>query len=1053
MDAESVPNSETGQTPETPDDATGDVEANKMASSAVATVEHELKIMEVEGAVSLPQQVDDMDIEADNVPTDMESENAGTEPVAEDAANISTHESNDPMGLLQRIDSNHEDNEDDDDDDDDDDSDDDASSASGSSVRRPTSAKRWLIWMRRWPWLLHEESDGDCAFCLYCNIFINVNHMHKVIKQHNLSLYHQDRENNYVAFVGSDEQIRSRKELKHEFGTDSYVAAMKQKRTNEVEALNNFNWLRWLNCHTWLERFQAAGTVGLCRVCNVRMNVEFAYLRKRHESSKVHLEAAKQYEKPLARKRKRSSDIMPVDYIKEEPLDSSAEDSRDPSEWVELIPDTVPQQCRCTLCNCFMFVTSFGRHLKTKVHASNLQTYQQQLITKQSRGIWEQYAELHSWLVADPEDPSMAYCSVCCKRFMYGHSEIKRWNHERSEKHQAALEAATSTAAEVATAGAADNDIDELQKSEPPESEEQTDSDDGSDEDYGRAKKKLTTAKGHPAELSADGQKSQPSLRHYTWKRHKKEGGHLCKICRVRFHNKANLKRHEQTARHKNWVIICKERKARRTAQRAGQGAAGAADETNQDELVDVDGVESPLAATKNDQSDNLSLKPVPASMQGRVMVWKERFPWLSYKRSDTRQNYAWCKLCETSIYLPTYKCASKHQRSSRHLSARTERRQAQQGAMQEGSAAASVNTATALTAGESKSKAAMAAWQANYSWLEPDATDESYCHCKICDTRVSLKVLFVRQHDNSRKHAENMLRQKPTTTVTASTEATGSTGSGNEKETPPAVDMDVEQDSDDGLSIKSETTVDRTDRVAKRSPRLNEIHRIMQSLRASSSSKRHERNQLDWFTDIICSSLDIASRLRTLERDSSLHAAASAAAASQAQPAAAAPKDTLDLFFESITQTMKTLPVYLVAEGKAKIMQIVCDLELCHMRGSAAAADDTQVEQPNHTPDAADAHDTTPESIASNISNKPVSQLNQPRRASGLSPPGNVNGNSRDVPLNIRRILPASVHVYPKPDSPETVRAVPIQKLTESTPTQNDKVRQGGHSTPMMQQ
>lgn len=64
------------------------------------------------------------------------------------------------------------------------------------------------------------------------------------------------------------------------------------------------------------------------------------------------------------------------------------------------------------------------------------------------RGVWSQYADLHPWLVADPSDPTVAYCNVCCRRFNYGHSKIKRKNHENSEKHKAAVEAAAAANAE-----------------------------------------------------------------------------------------------------------------------------------------------------------------------------------------------------------------------------------------------------------------------------------------------------------------------------------------------------------------------------------------------------------------------------------------------------------------------------------------------------------------------------------------------------------------------------------------------------------------------------
>lgn len=173
---------------------------------------------------------------------------------------------------------------------------------------------------------------------------------------------------------------------------------MKKKRISEIEAFNNFNWLRWLRWHPWLERAQAQGTVGLCRICNIQMNVEFVYLRKRHETTKGHLEALRQQEsdKP-SRKRKRSKSTSGPSLVDEEAElepeqerereeDPEAEDttvvtingqlnnSEDPGKWFELIPDTSPQQCRCTLCNCPMAITSYMRHCKANAHCQKLTT-------------------------------------------------------------------------------------------------------------------------------------------------------------------------------------------------------------------------------------------------------------------------------------------------------------------------------------------------------------------------------------------------------------------------------------------------------------------------------------------------------------------------------------------------------------------------------------------------------------------------------------------------------------------------------------------------------
>lgn len=84
-------------------------------------------------------------------------------------------------------------------------------------------------------------------------------------------------------------------EIKQEFGTDSYVTALKLKRKSQAEAFNNYTWRRWLDECSWLERDSPSGTIGLCKYCAVRLNVEFSYLRQRHQESGQHKERAKKH--------------------------------------------------------------------------------------------------------------------------------------------------------------------------------------------------------------------------------------------------------------------------------------------------------------------------------------------------------------------------------------------------------------------------------------------------------------------------------------------------------------------------------------------------------------------------------------------------------------------------------------------------------------------------------------------------------------------------------------------------------------------------------------
>lgn len=197
---------------------------NKMASSTVETNVHELKIMDVEGAKdqesmdtielddedhndnapletgndTSDQQQDDESLQEDEDEKIVEDERMSTKSEPSSGGGSNTSYNHDPMDLLERIETNHEDSGDDEEYELT--SGDEGSGSSGNIKRTRNPAKRWQAWMKRWPWLLHEDSDGDCAFCLYCNVVINTNRRVKIIQQHNLSLYHQERETNYMIF-------------------------------------------------------------------------------------------------------------------------------------------------------------------------------------------------------------------------------------------------------------------------------------------------------------------------------------------------------------------------------------------------------------------------------------------------------------------------------------------------------------------------------------------------------------------------------------------------------------------------------------------------------------------------------------------------------------------------------------------------------------------------------------------------------------------------------------------------------------------------------------
>ncbi|KAL7728094.1 hypothetical protein ACLKA6_002239 [Drosophila palustris] len=1093
--------------------------ASTPVTSRIKTVEHELRIMEVEGAVRTEPSTtielhDDVDVDSMPVVSELQSTllgNADTaihDPLIEERISAKLEPSSevesdgsysgpDPMGLLERIDSTQ---------DVDDDEDEEESDEDSTASRRNIRISRWQIWMKRWPWFLHEDTDGEFAFCLYCNVVINVNKKSKYIQQHNLSLYHQERQNNYLAFKESKNQAsESDDEVKHEFGTNEYVAAMKQRRAKEVDTLNDFNWKRWLKWHSWLERLQPVGTIGLCKCCNIRMNVEFVYLRKRHESSKGHCEAERQQKDTSSRKRKRSDSPIeaPVDTVSE-PKSSSKKhpddltvliDSGsivDPGErdkWFERLENT--HQCRCTLCDVRMSITSFSRHLKSKVHYNNLYDRKQNTI---ERGIWAQYADTHPWLVADPKDPSMAYCHVCSIRFMYGHSEIKRNVHAKSERHQANLTA--FLLAEGDESATEENDA--QTETEEFEAQSESDGSEGSDENYVEEDGRLSTSQKSSDEHTDEPAKvtrAKHKVRHYSWMRYSKDRKKLiCKYCRVRIYNESSKLSHDQSNRHKKIMQKFKALKGKKS-KKAKQQRSQDNEEETEDEDDDENEAEtqedeeqtsknstpadgpaenaykaSSTSNPKHKASVKTVLKTGPTTMQGKVLAWRTRFPWISFKRNEQRQNYVWCKLCNVSVFMPSCKFAPRHQRSSRHTRLRLERKQAEKKPASEGKSSAMTTTVGTgiMATGEAKQKAAIAELQAKYKWLEPDATDENRCFCKICDTRLPIKVFFLRQHDGSRKHDENLERSRNNSNGTTVADS---------REQPEAnrmdVDLDRDQDSDEALSVKSEcSTEEQTS--SKRWRRTMELRRIVRILRESAGKRHEERSQLDMAKDMICSSFDIVKGLRALERETDLRELPS----SSMIHSPAQPRDTIDLFFESITQTMKSLPPDLAAEGKAKIMQIVSMLELRAMQRTEPQLRKETPEKSsptrrnsNHANEKSqifeeiiDADSDSSSVVFEEQSDDPLEQfqslLNKNRRKdidhlseitltttqrnakSSPSPqtanktvptslPTIIKGPGKDVPVNIRRILPSTVQVASKPDSGDQLRVVPINKLT----------------------
>ncbi|XP_030370539.1 protein suppressor of variegation 3-7 isoform X2 [Scaptodrosophila lebanonensis] len=523
----------------------------------------------------------------------------------------------------------------------------------------------------------------------------------------------------------------------------------------------------------------------------------------------------------------------------------------------------------------------------------------------------------------------------------------------------------------------------------------------------------------------------------------------------------------------------------------------------------------------KASNTSSKAQKAPPVSMQSKVLLWKDRFPWLSYKRNEIRPNYGWCKLCEMSLYLPSFKFASKHQRSTRHIRLRHERKR--QGpavaakAVAEGSEEVATTTPAVLTPGEAKNKAALAELKAKYEWLEPDPNDENYCFCKQCETRLPIKVFFLKQHHFSRKHADRLKMTAEATTASIHPLKISPRASTTMPEADPEPDvsiLEVDQENSEVVSIKSEDSGDEPD--PKRMRRSIDVRRLLRVLRNSVGKRQDERSQIDLAKDMICSSFDIVTRLRALD-DSSVPGNSrimpTQAPMSASVGASTQPRDTIDLFFESITQTVKALPTDLAAEGKAKIMQIICDLELRALRRSTNAGDTGQqqttppsavVQSPTQpTPplsssgksnnDAVESVDlgtfeeiaATPNSPTSSVLSSitiedtddlPSTQLatlltnnhsnqtksnnridSDPKVQSAPNTPITNGSAPRHSQEQLRRLLP-SMQVTARTTEAETLRCVPLNKL-KATPTPSHVVNGRGMSssagmtsTPIMQ-
>uniref|UniRef100_A0A1A9VKN9 BESS domain-containing protein n=1 Tax=Glossina austeni TaxID=7395 RepID=A0A1A9VKN9_GLOAU len=988
----------------------------------------------------------------------------------------------DPMGLLEinersEASSSTRTNADaDDDDDGDEEEDGDSDSDSSNHYSNSSHSSNIQDWMAKYSWLLHEDTDEYYGYCLYCDAKLNVRSFSSV-KQHSLSLYHKERSTNYLAFRDEEEKsglIKPLIEVKQEFGTDSRIAALKLKRKSQVEALNNFNWRRWLQEYSWLKRDNSeGGTIGRCKYCHMRLNVEFRYLRERHQESSKHKDAEKHYNegnagKILQRKNSRESesdgdfedcDEPDEDYDLNDEDFNAAKTNENKSlreqtsslKWRELLESNL---CRCIVCNSKMSRGSYRKHIVTKSHVKNVRDYlkaQKKRVPRgstatplkeedresnnsnQNKPSWSYYAKQHPWISGDPIDASIAYCKYCEKRFLYGHSSLKRITHENSAQHKVAEKSYNNE--DVASAKNVQNDqeMDENENSDKGsecgsrhENEYNGNAENANeDEDAGQISSKSENNnkddsdedKNKDEENMSDNDENNDNkykrvfrcteewLNLYPWcERYKKDplNYYTCLYCKVVLNKRGSRGKHQSSSRHMMaeqaywakasnikevneqnddaanqypWAVnlkasskmyYCKYCRSRLSANyrkdkheqsklHQMNEKAYKSKEENRNSAVrktiasDIDSV----PAGNDKASVNQDAAPAPSSPAAITTQWRIRFPWLTYKRTELRSNYAFCKVCKQSIFARSAKHASRHQRTTKHLKLQALKRYQEKKKSMEGNLKQSEKK-SAETAGDSQmneekddDQKRIEPYKKHYPWIEK-CSRKGYIRCRCCDDEIALRHLQLKIHHSSAAH------KQLDSTMAEAKEA--------EKDEVSVTNVNTETTEDDKVVLfleQDDTVRSDDDDLSEKCDHLEETADLESSRNSSNShstSKRKHRNGADGqakrfkrssnnkdFCDEHDNSTLVANLLNTpltlanylgpfikqQLQQQNLSQDHSFLSSSLAGERDASINNSYDLFFKSVTETIKKLPVDLATEGKMKIMEIVCGLEL----------------------------------------------------------------------------------------------------------------------------
>lgn len=240
----------------------------------------------------------------------------------------------------------------------------------------------------------------------------------------------------------------------------------------------------------------------------------------------------------------------------------------------------------------------------------------------------------------------------------------------------------------------------------------------------------------------------------------------------------------------------------------------------------------TPPAKSKQQRVETPTLRKVVVkgpSFIASIKQWQKRHSWLGYKLNELRSNYAYCKACEQSLYVRSFKNVVKHQRSSKHVrivnqlkrerkketnnGTQVDRKSTKREIERNASAPAAdtslsqrenneeLNKSTKESAKANNSKSIIDSMQKRYSWIMNSKKPE-HAYCRYCDADVPLKLIFLRNHTNSRNHRRSVVNFGADKAKTENAQNDESNAADNEAED----DDDEAYDDDDVILLEDNT-------------------------------------------------------------------------------------------------------------------------------------------------------------------------------------------------------------------------------------------------------